>query len=174
MRVVDQKRSELQEALLSMRRIFVVAGVFSFFINGLMLVPAIYMLQVYDRVLNSRNEMTLLMITLITVGLFALLGALEWVRSQLLVRASVRLDERLNDRVFAATFDAHLARGRRQPCPGLVRCHQPAAVPDRQRAVRFLRCPVGADLPDRDCNAASRGWDCFRWSAASCSSAWPG
>ena len=40
MRVFDQERSELQEALLSMRRIFVVVGVFSFFINGLMLVKA--------------------------------------------------------------------------------------------------------------------------------------
>ena len=42
MRVFDQERSELPEALLSMRRIFVVVGVFSFFINALRLVPAIY------------------------------------------------------------------------------------------------------------------------------------
>ena len=63
MRVFDQERSELPEALLSMRRIFVVVGVLPLFINALMLVPAIYMMQVYDRVLNSRNEMTLLMIT---------------------------------------------------------------------------------------------------------------
>lgn len=102
-----------------MRRIFIVAGVFSFFINGLMLVPAIYMLQVYDRVLNSRNEMTLLMITLIVLGLYALLGALEWIRSQLLVRASVRLDERLNDRVFAATFDATLRGAGGNPAQAL-------------------------------------------------------
>lgn len=119
MRLFGEDGSELQGALLSMRRFFIVAGVFSFFINGLMLVPAIYMLQVYDRVLNSRNEMTLLMITLITVGLFALLGALEWVRSQLLVRASVRLDERLNDRVFAATFDATLRGAGGNPAQAL-------------------------------------------------------
>ena len=82
MRLFGDDGSELHGALMSMRRIFIVAGVFSFFINGLMLVPAIYMLQVYDRVLNSRNEMTLLMITLIVLGLYALLGALEWIRSQ--------------------------------------------------------------------------------------------
>lgn len=119
MRLFAEDGSELQGALLSMRRIFIVAGVFSFFINGLMLVPAIYMLQVYDRVLNSRNEMTLLMITLIVLGLYALLGALEWVRSQLLVRASVRLDERLNDRVFAATFDATLRGAGGNPAQAL-------------------------------------------------------
>jgi ATP-binding cassette subfamily C exporter for protease/lipase len=119
MRAFDQKRSELQEALMSIRRIFVAVGVFSFFINALMLVPAIYMMQVYDRVLNSRNEMTLLMITLITVGLFALLGALEWVRSQMLVRASVRLDNRLNDRVFGATFDATLRGAGGNPAQAL-------------------------------------------------------
>lgn len=119
MRLFGEDGSELQGVLLSMRRIFVVAGVFSFFINGLMLVPAIYMLQVYDRVLNSRNEMTLLMITLIMLALYALLGALEWVRSQLLVRASVRLDERLNDRVFAATFDATLRGAGGNPAQAL-------------------------------------------------------
>lgn len=119
MRLFGEDGSELQGALLSMRRIFIVAGVFSFFINGLMLVPAIYMLQVYDRVLNSRNEMTLLMITLIVLGLYALLGALEWIRSQLLVRASVRLDERLNDRVFAATFDATLRGAGGNPAQAL-------------------------------------------------------
>lgn len=119
MRVFDQKRSELQEALLSMRRIFVVVGVFSFFINALMLVPSIYMMQVYDRVLNSRNEMTLLMITLITIGLYALLGALEWVRSQMLVRASVRLDKKLNERVFGATFDATLRGSGGNPAQAL-------------------------------------------------------
>ncbi len=119
MRLFAEDGSELQGVLLSMRRIFIVAGVFSFFINGLMLVPAIYMLQVYDRVLNSRNEMTLLMITLIVLGLYALLGALEWVRSQLLVRASIRLDERLNDRVFAATFDATLRGAGGNPAQAL-------------------------------------------------------
>ena len=104
----SKQRSELDGVLWSLRRIFLLAGVFSFFVNALMLVPSLYMMQVYDRVLNSRNEMTLLMITLITLGLYLLLGGLEWVRSQLLVRSSVQLDTRLNDRVFRATFAASL------------------------------------------------------------------
>lgn len=119
MRLFPEKRSELDDALWSMRRIFFIAGVFSFFINALMLVPSLYMMQVYDRVLNSRNEMTLLMITLMTLGLYALLGGLEWVRSQLLVRASVQLDAKLNDRVFGATFEATLRGAGGNPAQAL-------------------------------------------------------
>jgi len=104
----SKTRSELDEILWSLRRFFLIAGVFTFFVNALMLVPSLYMMQVYDRVLNSRNEMTLLMITLITLGMYALLGGFEWIRSQLLVRSSIRLDSLLNDRVFNAAFTAAL------------------------------------------------------------------
>ena len=115
----SKQRSELDGVLWSLRRIFLLAGVFSFFVNALMLVPSLYMMQVYDRVLNSRNEMTLLMITLITLGLYLLLGGLEWVRSQLLVRSSVQLDTRLNDRVFRATFAASLRGAGGNPAQAL-------------------------------------------------------
>lgn len=119
MRLFPEKHSELDDALWSMRRIFLTAGVFSFFINALMLVPSLYMMQVYDRVLNSRNEMTLLMISVITIGLYGLIGGLEWVRSQLLVRASLQLDARLNDRVFGATFEASLRGAGGNPAQAL-------------------------------------------------------
>lgn len=112
--------SEIAQVLASMRRTFMTAGGFSFFINGLMLVPAIYMMQVYDRVLISRNEMTLLMITLITLGLYLLLGLLEWVRSQLLVRASIHLDDQLRDRVFTASFSATLRGAGGNPAQALA------------------------------------------------------
>jgi len=119
-RLFPEKNSELDAALWSMRRIFIVAGVFSFFINALMLVPSLYMMQVYDRVLNSRTEMTLLMLSLITLGLYALLGGLEWVRSQLLVRASLQLDNQLNERVFGATFEASLRGAGGNPAQALA------------------------------------------------------
>src|SRR5262245_55997584 len=103
-----QEKPEIARVLHAMRQLFISVGAFSFFINALMLVPALYMMQVYDRVLNSRNSMTLIMITLITLGLYGLLGLLEWVRSQIMVRASVRLDNALKDRVFNASFNAAL------------------------------------------------------------------
>ena len=69
-------RSELAAALWSLRSIFLIAGGFSFVINMTLLVPALYMLQIYDRVLNSRNESTLLMLTLLVVGLYAVMAGL--------------------------------------------------------------------------------------------------
>lgn len=103
-------RPELAAALWSLRRVFLIAGGFSFFINMLLLVPAIYMLQIYDRVLGSRNESTLLMLTLLVVGLYAVMAGLEWVRSRLLVRAGSMLDAQLHARVFTAAFEANLRR----------------------------------------------------------------
>ncbi|PZP56247.1 MAG: type I secretion system permease/ATPase, partial [Azospira oryzae] len=101
-------RSELAAALWSLRRIFLITGGFSFVINMLLLVPALYMLQIYDRVLSSRNEYTLLMLTLLVLGLYALMAALEWVRSRLLVRAGSLLDAQMHARVFTAAFEANL------------------------------------------------------------------
>jgi len=101
-------RSELAAALWSLRRVFLIAGVFSFVINMLLLVPALYMLQIYDRVLSSRSESTLLMLTVLVVGLYALMAGLEWIRSRVLVRAGSVLDAQMNERVFTAAFEANL------------------------------------------------------------------
>ena len=98
----------LEEALGALKRFFVTAGVFSFFINALMLVPAIYMLQVYDRVLVSRNETTLYMLTLIVIGFYVVMGGLEWLRSRLMVQAGLRLDAELNDKVLSSAFRQNL------------------------------------------------------------------
>jgi ATP-binding cassette subfamily C exporter for protease/lipase len=119
MRLFPAKHSELDKLIWSMSRIFLVAGVFSFFVNALMLVPSLYMMQVYDRVLSSRNEMTLVMVTLITLGLYGLLGGLELIRSQLMLRASIQLDNLLNNRVFSATFEATLRGGGANPAQAL-------------------------------------------------------
>ena len=106
------RHSELADAIRTFRGAFFAVGSFSFAINVLLLVPAIYMLQMYDRVLTSRNEVTLYMLTLIMIGLFALEGALELVRSRVLIRASAAFDLRLGSRLFDASFRRYLvARG---------------------------------------------------------------
>jgi PrtD family type I secretion system ABC transporter len=99
-----KERSELALALGKCRAAFLGAAVFSFFINLLMLVSPIYMLQIYDRVLNSRNETTLAVLTGICVALMVVYGALEMVRAQVLVRVGGRMDDLLNRRVFEAIF----------------------------------------------------------------------
>ncbi|SIO19084.1 ATP-binding cassette, subfamily C, exporter for protease/lipase [Sulfurivirga caldicuralii] len=107
----NDARSELAEILLSMKRYFWGVGIFSFFINLLMLTGPLYMLQVYDRVLASRNDMTLIALTILVVGLFLLMALLEFVRSRVLVRVGAAIEAKLNSRVFDAAFEATLRRG---------------------------------------------------------------
>lgn len=102
------QRSELGRLLWTFRREAVWVAVFSFFANLLMLTPTLYMLQVFDRVMSSGNELTLLALTVITVFFFCVMGFAEWVRSRLQVRVSARLDESLSRRVFNASFEARL------------------------------------------------------------------
>lgn len=100
----NREKSELAEVLGKSRGAFIGAGVFSFFINILMLVSPLYMLQIYDRVLASRNETTLWVLTFIAVGLIIVYAALETLRSRILVRISGQMDNLLNARVFTALF----------------------------------------------------------------------
>lgn len=101
-------QNEITQALQSFKRIFRTVGVFSAIINMLMLVPSLYMLQVYDRVLQSRNSITLLMLTLIMLGAYLVMSALEFVRSFVLVRMGAHLDMQLNKRVYTAAFEQNL------------------------------------------------------------------
>ena len=101
---VNSKKTELEQAIYYCRSAFYTAAFFSLFINILMITPAIYMLQVYDRVLSSGSESTLLVITLLLVFLFVSMGLLEWMRSLILVRVSSKLETLLNSRLFMVSF----------------------------------------------------------------------
>jgi ATP-binding cassette subfamily C exporter for protease/lipase len=103
------KRSELTATLWLFRREFLIVGIFSMIANVLMLSPTLYMLQVYDRVLSSQSELTLLAMSLLTLFLFAVMGFAEWMRSRVLVSAGVRLDKKLSTQVFNASFEARLS-----------------------------------------------------------------
>jgi ATP-binding cassette subfamily C exporter for protease/lipase len=109
------QRSELTATLWAFRREFMVVGLFSMVVNLLMLAPTLYMLQVFDRVMVSQSGLTLLALSLITLFLFGVMAFSEWMRSRLLVRAGVRLDEQLNSRVFNANFEAALNQAGRNP-----------------------------------------------------------
>lgn len=100
----------LGRALAALRREMVWVGVFSFFANLLLLAPTLYMLQVFDRVLLSGNALTLLALTGFTVFLISWMALAEWLRSRLLVRVGVRIDQQLNGSVFDAAFASQLAR----------------------------------------------------------------
>lgn len=109
------ERSELAKTLYSFKREFLWVGIFSMIANLLMLSPTLYMLQVFDRVLVSQSELTLLFLTLIVLLFFCMMAFAEWLRSRLLVRAGIKLDRELNTRVFNASFEAYLRRSNQNP-----------------------------------------------------------
>lgn len=90
-------------------------AVCSMFANLLMLTPTIYMLQVFDRVMLSRSDLTLLAVSIVTLFMFMLLGLFEWIRSRVLVKAGVRFDEILGTKVFQASFRSYLSRSNEGP-----------------------------------------------------------
>lgn len=104
-------QNEITDVLSSFKSTFRTIGVFSAIINMLMLVPSLYMLQVYDRVLQSRNEMTLLMLTLLMLLAYAVMSTLEFIRSFILIRAGAKLDMKMNKRIYTAAFEQNLRRG---------------------------------------------------------------
>lgn len=98
----------LKQALLahapSIRRVFY----FGFFTNLMLLAPSWYMLEVYDRVINSRNVTTLVMLTLLIIFIYIILEAIEWVRKKMLHTAATEIEHALQERLFAAAFAAKL------------------------------------------------------------------
>jgi len=102
--IKPEPKSDLVEALALCKGAFISAAGFSLIINLLQLVPTIYMLQVFDRVVPTGNLDTLTMLTVILMVLFVTQGILEWVRSQILVRVSTRLEVLLNERLFKVAY----------------------------------------------------------------------
>lgn len=92
-------------ALQACSRHFMAAALFSLGINVLYLAVPIYMLQVYDRVLGSGSVPTLIMLTLALLITLATLAALDYVRSRVLTRSGVRLENRLAARVMSALVE---------------------------------------------------------------------
>ena len=110
--------SELRQAVVALRPYFVRSAWFSVCSCLLILAPSAYMLEVYDRVVNSRSHMTLLMLTLVVLGAYVLMEVLEWARSEIMHGAGLELDKQLRNRVFGAIFEAklkHMPGGSVQP-----------------------------------------------------------
>jgi ATP-binding cassette subfamily C exporter for protease/lipase len=106
----NKPASELRQAIPAINPYFKRAGWFSFFATLLILAPSGYMLEVYDRVVNSRSYMTLAMLTLLVLAAFVLMEVLEWVTAEILHEGSLDFDRKLSGRVFAAIFEANLKR----------------------------------------------------------------
>lgn len=84
---------------------FAYAAVFSALLNLLVIAPMLYMLQVYDRVLPTQGQTTLFLLTLALVIALVVMAGLEAIRSRLLVRAGIELDQTMAGKVIRATLD---------------------------------------------------------------------
>ncbi|MDO9413983.1 MAG: type I secretion system permease/ATPase [Pseudolabrys sp.] len=109
----QQPRSELSAALAACRGAFVGTALISGMTNILMLSGAIFMLEVYDRVLPSRSTPTLIGLTVLVAFLFAALGLLEAIRGRILGRIGGSLDEALSGRVYDTMVRLPLRAGNR-------------------------------------------------------------
>ena len=134
---LKQINPELADALVSLRPFFIHAWWMALVASVLLLAPSLYMLEVYDRVINSRSAMTLAMMTLLVLMVFAVLEVLDWARSEVMREAGEALDRKLGQRLFRAMFDAslkHVAGG------SLQTLHDLRTLRD------FLKSPVVAAL----------------------------
>lgn len=128
----NKPTTELRSAINELMPYFRRAALFSVFASLLILAPSVYMLEVYDRVVNTRSHMTLAMLTVVVLFAFVVMEVLEWVRSEVMHEASMAFDRRMSGRIFSAIFEANLKRmpGGAQPMNDL-------------RSVRdFLSTPV--------------------------------
>jgi ATP-binding cassette subfamily C exporter for protease/lipase len=115
--VANQGREQVQaytgikfilDAFQANRRALWCIILFSAIINILILSPSVYMLQVYDRVLPSRNEITLAMLSIMIVGFLAVIALLEYCRSMIAIYISRKVDKNLSNAVYQAAFLANL------------------------------------------------------------------
>ena len=106
-------RSELSAALASCRSAFVATALFSGMSNVLMLTGAIFMLEIYDRVLPSHSVPTLVALIILATSLYTALGILDLIRGRILVRVGASLDEAISDRVYDALVCFPLKAGNR-------------------------------------------------------------
>lgn len=102
--------SPLRQAFGNFRPAFITVMIFSAFCNLLLFVGPVYMLQIYDRVLSSRSEGTLIALTVISVFLLMTYAGLDALRSRILVRAGHKFDENLNSPLFRTALGSALAQ----------------------------------------------------------------
>jgi ATP-binding cassette, subfamily C, bacterial len=135
LRTVAETHPETPEqALRGTRRLFVSIAIFSCFVNILMLTGPLYMLQVYDRVLSSRSESTLVALTVLIAALYGIMGVLDYARGRIAARVGALIQTRLDPKVFETGLSRALVSGERgKPWSGLR---------DLEAVQRFMASPV--------------------------------
>ncbi|MET0558201.1 MAG: type I secretion system permease/ATPase [Solirubrobacterales bacterium] len=134
MKTVKTVTETPEEALRGTRTLFVSLAIFSCFVNILMLTGPLYMLQVYDRVLSSRSESTLLALTVLIAALYGIMGVLDYARGRIAARVGALIQTRLDPKVFETGLSRALVSGERgRPWTGLR---------DLEAVQKFMASPV--------------------------------
>jgi ATP-binding cassette subfamily C protein len=132
-KIKQRGTAELRDARKQSRHLYWFVGLFSMFANLLMLTGPLYMLQVYDRVLGSRSEETLIALSLLVVFLYGTMGILDYTRGRIMARVGARFQSRLDRRVFDAVVRKSAVAPDLQTQSGLA---------DLEAIQRFMTSPV--------------------------------
>ncbi|WP_172327075.1 type I secretion system permease/ATPase [Mangrovicoccus sp. HB161399] len=135
----EEGLKELRAARAESSGLFAFVGIFSVFVNLLMLTGPLFMLQVYDRVLGSRSEATLVALAALVAFLYLMMGILDYVRGRVLARIGARFQAKLDRRVFSAALEDASTRDRGAAAAG---------VRDLETVQRFLASPILGSLFD--------------------------
>lgn len=100
--IIQAGLTELRAARSQSEVLYWTVALFSLFANLLMLTGPMYMLQVYDRVLGSRSEETLIALSLLVVFLYSVMGILDYTRGRIMARVGAQFQASLDRRVFDA------------------------------------------------------------------------
>ncbi|WP_415404699.1 type I secretion system permease/ATPase [Tateyamaria sp. SN3-11] len=125
--------AELRAARAQSRGLYWTVGLFSLFANLLMLTGPMYMLQVYDRVLGSRSEETLIALSLLVVFLYGVMGILDFTRGRIMARVGARFQSAMDRRVFDAVVRKSAVAPDLRTQSGLA---------DLESVQRFMTSPV--------------------------------
>lgn len=101
---VEEQNEPVRKVLESCKRALRMTFWLTAFIEVLTVTPILYMLNMYDRVLNSRSDVTLVSLTVLVLGVYLFWALLEWIRTRLMIRISLRVDWDLASNIFDAAF----------------------------------------------------------------------
>ena len=127
------ERGDLGQVRASLRHLFVIVGLFSFLVNLLLLTGPLYMLHVYDRVLPSGAEQTLVALSLMALLAYSVMGALDHTRSRITARIAARFLTQLDQQVFSSAMQRAQSGQRKEP---------QAALKDLASIEKFIASPA--------------------------------
>ena len=127
------EKGDLGQVCASLRHLFVIVGLFSFLVNLLLLTGPLYMLHVYDRVLPSGAEQTLVALSLMALLAYSVMGALDHTRSRITARIAARFLTQLDQQVFSSAMQRAQSGQRKEP---------QAALKDLASIEKFIASPA--------------------------------